>query len=278
MIIRSLIFILLLVLGVRSAEAQYSPPNPPDPQIPVFRYPVTTSCYPTGVAWTSGDGDWAPGDQVGVGTSLYRSGYVFDHWSWSIGGEEHTCTEQYFDYTMTDAPIHLVAHYRFAPAGPEDPSTVLKARLYLKSEPAGIASFNRSSGERIETGVDHYIDVYPNQGYEFLGWYRGGQRISSDRGFTFEMPDSEVTLTARFRYSPVNPPNPDDDGSLTFPDDELPGDVTGDDEINMADLRFLAKIVLGTQDEIEAADVNGDTRVTIGDITRLIELLLNANK
>lgn len=142
--IRLFIISLLMAIGVGSASAQFNPDNPAEPQIPVFRYPVTTSCYPDDVARTSGDGEWAPGECFEISTSLYRDNYVFDHWSWTIGGEEHTSTEQHFWYTMTDAPVHFVAHYRFTPTSPEDPSTVLKARLYLKSEPVGIASFNRT--------------------------------------------------------------------------------------------------------------------------------------
>lgn len=276
--IRLLYLCFLAVLGVGTASAQFNPENPAEPQIPVFRYPVTTLCYPADVAWTSGNGDWIPGEQIGISTSLRLENYVFDHWSWTIGGEEHTSAEQYFEYTMVDAPVHFVAHYRFTPTNPEDPSTVLKARLYLQSAPMGIASFNRASGERVEVGTSNYISVYPNQGYEFLGWYRGDERVSYDQSFNFEMPDAEVTLTARFKYSPVNPPNPDDDGSLVIPDDELQGDINGDDEVDMFDLKYLVKIVLKQQDEIEAADVNRNLKINIGDVAKLIDILINANK
>jgi len=159
------------------------------------------------------------------------------------------------------------------PQSPEDPSTVLKSHLYLSSEPEGKASFNRTSGERLEVGCEHYVEAYPNQGYEFRGWFVGNTRVSEDQAFYYTMPDGDVHLVARYVYRPINPPDPDDGGSLEYPEDELQGDVNGDDEVDTKDLRYLVKIVLGQQDVIDAADINRDVRVTISDITNLIQIL-----
>ena len=58
----------------------------------------------------------------------------------------------------------------------------------------------------------------------------------------------------------------------------VPNDLTGDREVNTADVRILISHLLGNTPEdfnFDAADINGDGDVNISDVTALIYLILN---
>ena len=58
----------------------------------------------------------------------------------------------------------------------------------------------------------------------------------------------------------------------------VPNDLTGDREVNTADVRILISHLLGNTPEdfnLDAADINGDGDVNISDVTALIDLILN---
>lgn len=280
--IRLFLFGLLMALGLGTATAQYSPTNPPEPQIDVVTYPVSVTCSPAEAGYASGTGRYSLGQTVRISTSA-RSGFVFDHWT--LNGEPYTPgttsgsgqTPTSFYYKTADQKMQFVAHYRYQPTNPSEPSPADVARLYLASSPEGVASFNRTSGARETIGSKVSVDVFPNQGYKFVGWYVGEELVSDVQSFSYTMPDNNVTLVARFVYSPDRPIDPETspdqpDVDLT-PDDGIPGDVNGDDEVDQRDLRYLVKIVLGQQDENESADVDRNRRISISDVTALIELL-----
>jgi len=113
-IIPYILYMLFAVCSV-SAYGQFNPDNPEEPQVPVFRYRITTSCSTQNVAWTSGDGEWAPGDQVWIHTSSYNGQYTFSHWTWTIDGKEYTNSSEGFYFTMKEQAVSFVAHYKFTP-------------------------------------------------------------------------------------------------------------------------------------------------------------------
>ena len=55
----------------------------------------------------------------------------------------------------------------------------------------------------------------------------------------------------------------------------LPGDVNGDGEVNVADVNAVINQVLSGQLS-EAGDVNGDGEVNIADINAVIDLILSS--
>ena len=55
------------------------------------------------------------------------------------------------------------------------------------------------------------------------------------------------------------------------------GDVNGDGNVSIGDVTALIDILLNGSDAPAAADVNGDNNVSIGDVTALIDMLLSAN-
>ena len=60
--------------------------------------------------------------------------------------------------------------------------------------------------------------------------------------------------------------------------DVVPGDVNGDGRLSIDDVTDLINLLLtGTTDGNASADVNGDGRVSIDDVTDLINILLTGN-
>lgn len=58
------------------------------------------------------------------------------------------------------------------------------------------------------------------------------------------------------------------------PNDVQPGDANGDSEITIADVSTLIDMLLDDAEYFEGADVNGDGFVTIADVSALIDMLL----
>lgn len=61
----------------------------------------------------------------------------------------------------------------------------------------------------------------------------------------------------------------------------LPGDVNGDQEVNISDVGDLIDLLLGSNDDssmLERADIDGDGEVNITDVTELIELILSQSQ
>ena len=59
------------------------------------------------------------------------------------------------------------------------------------------------------------------------------------------------------------------------PIDEIPGDVNGDGEVNIADVNLVIDFILSGSGAPGAADVNHDSEVNIADINALIDIILS---
>ncbi|MBP3211398.1 MAG: dockerin type I repeat-containing protein [Prevotella sp.] len=53
------------------------------------------------------------------------------------------------------------------------------------------------------------------------------------------------------------------------------GDVNGDTKVTIADVTALVNVILGKTTANAACDVNGDTKVTIADVTALVNIILS---
>lgn len=263
---------LLLIIGSsQTALAQnvYNPTNPPEPQM---YYKLTTSVNISGAGYTSGSGKYKEGDKVRINTSAYQN-YTFAYWT--LNGV-HYSDERSFYYTMGHEMAEFVAHYSFTPSNPQEPALNLKNRLYLTSSPEGCCSFNRTSGEKFFT--DNYIsvNVYANQGYEFIGWYEKGKLVSKVKSFSYYMTgDQNVTLEARFVYNPVSPGDPSSTGNdPTY----LVGDVDKDKVVDVTDAVIVNDhFIKGTTHELKSAvaDVNRDGVMDVSDVVEIIQKYLN---
>ena len=69
--------------------------------------------------------------------------------------------------------------------------------------------------------------------------------------------------------------NGEEGGPIT----DIPGDVNGDGEINVADVNTLIDIILGgsaDEDTLRRADVNGDKEINIADVNAVIDIILQS--
>lgn len=270
--------LLLLVVGSMQAQSEFNPNDPAEPQVPVFYYPLTVACDPDVAGYVSGKGNYAPGTTVTVSTSP-KTGYTFSHWT--LNGETIDQPAS-FSYTTVKGKMDFVAHYDLAPVDPSEPTMNVKSRLYLESEPAGICTFNRTSGAFVS--ADQYVPLNitnSDQWYEFTGWYKGQELVSSVANFSYLADFHDVTLTAHFRELPFTPTNPDDpasqgeEGIQTL----MTGDANGDGSVDVTDAVAVINAYLsGSNASIHAgvADVNHDGVIDITDAVAIINLYLNS--
>lgn len=307
------VFVLALLFCNSNVCAQFNPDNPAEPNV---YSKVTISTYPSNIGFCYGDGTYLDGTTINISTSCYNSNYVFDHWTLN-GVVYNAAKSEDFSYKVTNKDAAFVAHYKYAPQNPSEPSIVLTRKLNFVSKPAGVASFNWTNGSRIEVGSNAYICAYPKSGYAFKGWYKDNKLISSDMNFEYIMPNEDVTLTAFFEFDPTSPSDPttlytciinavssdDSKGSVSI-SGLLDGravfgtyitvSVSLADNCNFAgwsdgtsivstdlEYRFIAKKPLTLtalfKDGLDAGDVNGDSKVTIKDLVNLINVLKSSD-
>ncbi len=188
--------LLLLFIGAAVAMAQedYDPESPPEPNL---SYTLALECTPEGVAYTYGEGDYAMGDEVAVGTYSDDEHYFFKHWT---RDGEVVSDEQEFTYVMPDNSVTLVAVYEENPDNPPAHTFTLE----LMTSPDGVA-YTYGGGEYgLDEGV--VVGTYTdNEHYLFQYWMRDGEVVSDLQEFTFVMPDVDVTLVAVYEEDPDNP-------------------------------------------------------------------------
>ena len=271
--------LLLLVVGSMQAQSEFHPDFPAEPQVPVFYYPLTVACDPEVAGSASGRGSYVPGQTVTVSTSA-KSGYTFSHWT--LNGET-IAQPAIFSYTTVAGPMAFVAHYDLAPVFPSEPTMNVKSRLYLNSEPEGICTFNCTSGDLVQ--ADQYVTLNVtncDQWYEFTGWYKGEELVSSVQNFNYLADFHDVTLTAHFRELPFTPVFPDDPDQLKTQNDVqtlLTGDADGDGSVDVTDAVAVINAYLTNNTSginVGVADINHDGVIDITDAVGIINLYLNS--
>ena len=253
------------------AQSPYDPGDPPEPWT---KYKVTVSAANPSACNVSGTGQYTTGTSVTISSSA-RTEYTFSHWT---KNGERIDQPARFTYTVESESVTFVAHYTYSPGDPEEPSMVLQSRLYLTSSSPDAVSFNRTSGAKANCGETVYVRAYVSQGYKFLGWYEGETLLSTSQAFNYLMPTERVTLTARVRYDPDDPDDPSSPGGDI--QNFITGDVNSDNKVTIADVTALVNIILGKDDtepyqyNHDASDVNKDGKVTIADVTALVNIIL----
>lgn len=268
---RKIIILLMLLWSGISIHGQdeYNPTNPGEPYA---RYKLTVSATPTG--YVSGGGMYLLGDQVTVNTSASSQDYTFSHWT--KNGTFYT-DEPSFTYTITSEITKLEAVYDFTPVNPAEPVSNNQFRLYLTNNITQACSFNRTSGAKAEVDEYVYVQAYPNSGYDFLGWYENGVKVSDELAFNYMMGNASATLTARFAYNPVNPDEPASAGGSDIANTKE-GDVNGDGVVNVMDaIALIGRYLQNTTEEIDTwvGDVNKDGTINVMDAIEIINRYLN---
>lgn len=270
-ILKAMTVLLLICVGGFTAMAQdtFNPTNPPEPN---QLYKVKVSAEPVEAAYVSGIGQYRTGEVASLHCSSRAEGFQFQYWT--KNGEVYS-ENQSFSYTVGTEDANFVAVFKYAPDSPEEPNVINKNRLYLEPMPEACCSFNRTSGEKVEAGDWVWVEAYPNQGFEFSGWYRNGQLVNTEHAFSYMMPNENTTLTAKFKFNPLNPSEPGGTGQTGIANGKL-GDLNGDSSVNITDVVALVNVCLnGTDVSLKVADMNGDGSVNITDVVSLVNKCLN---
>ena len=123
----------------------------------------------------------------------------------------------------------------------------------------------------ISTGSN--INVIKNNGLSTVGWFYA--QSSGSTTFTYQTNElAEGTYYVRIYRN-----NGSGGYRLTYNGPTMTGDVDGDNRVTISDVTDLIDHLLGAYDPsfaIGDADVDGDGRITISDVTELIDMLLTA--
>lgn len=265
--IKYLAALLLTIMG--SLQLMADDFNPTNPAEPYQNNKLTVTAKPAAaVSWLGGEGYYREGDPVILESYAIGPSYVFSHWE--KDGEWYS-NEWCAQYTMENKAITFTACYNYTPSSPDEPFNN-DNRLYLVAEPLTACSFNIASGERYMQDQTIWLTATGKMGYIFLGWYNGGKLMSQNESFSFNMPEGDLTLTAKYEYNPMNPDEPQGDG----PQDNvttLTGDADGDGVVDVADaVRVINLCLTGEYDA--KADVDDDGVVDVADAVAVINICL----
>lgn len=269
---------LLLFVGsnlplAAQGETTFDPTLPAEPNA-LYRVKVTADPIQA-VSSLSGAGDYVLGASVYVSASRYSSAYQFSHWTKNGEVYDEVGTSTGFYYTMTGEDVEFVAHYTYSPSLPDEPQSINEWRLYLLAEPLSGGYFNCTSGEKYECGTAVDVAATCNTGYEFVGWYNGGNLISTNPSISYEMQNSHVTLMAKFVYNPALPDEPGwvEDNQQENVEQFKPGDTDGDGEMTVNDVVVIINALLAAEYS-NRADADADGELTINDAVKVVNLIL----
>lgn len=271
-LISKIFAMLLLFVGSNMAAFadDFDPVNPAEPY--VYSKLTVTADPVVAVSSLSGAGHYKEGTVVTLKSSRRSTLWTFSHWE---KNGEWFSDEASPKYTMEADVVTFTACYDYTPASPDEP-WIDDNRLYLVAEPLTACTFSKESGLSYAYDQTVTVQAKPNGAYTFKGWFDGGTMVSSNLKFSFNMPDRDRTLVARFEYDPVNPAEPDSDGSQTNVQTTPKGDVNKDGLVNVSDVVYLVNVCLNRIKDYnsELCDVNNDALVNVSDIVYVVNICL----
>ncbi|MBR1933919.1 MAG: dockerin type I repeat-containing protein [Prevotella sp.] len=199
----TLLVLLLGSIGTWAQDDGFNPASPAEPGEPPTKLILVASPSEGGSVY--GSGKYAPGTMVSLRASN-QSGFVFTKWTNARG--EVLSTSSAFTYEKQRGDETLTAHFDFAPGNPGEPTEIAQAVFYwltLAAEEGGSVS----GGGRYKPGTKVTVRATAQSTYVFTGWYDGeGTLLSTDANYQYEMTAQSTTLTARFRFDPSSPDEP----------------------------------------------------------------------
>lgn len=182
------------------AHFVFDPNDPADPSL-IMRYRL--DLIPTQGCTVSGAGRYLPDTRVWISASV-ETGYDFIGWMDENGDVVSTATSLY--YTKKAVNETLTATCRFNPSAPNEPVERMGHWVRVICTDGGTVSGDVN--KRILEGASYSLQAYPNDGYEFLGWYNNGELYTPMRSFSAIMGKENVNLEARFHFNPTSPAEP----------------------------------------------------------------------
>ena len=102
--------------------------------------------------------------------------------------------------------VSTIMRGQYNPADPAEPGTYYS--LTLQATPSNGGSFNLNKTTSYSEGTSVSIRAYTNTNFTFVGWELDGETYSTSSTLTYIMPARNVTLIARYKYTPSNPSEP----------------------------------------------------------------------
>ena len=200
-----ILFILALFVSV-SMQGQYNPTNPSEPGV---YYTLTLEATPA----SGGSFNISTTTSYSEGTIINLRAYAnssFSFTAWEQDGEVIS-TSSSFSYTMPGKNVKLIAHYKYnpnSPGEPTEPDLPVYSTLSLSASPSAGGYFNISSGNKYEVGTAVSLRAYNNSNFTFKNWTENGEIISTSSSFQYVVKAGNPSLVANFTYTPGNPPEP----------------------------------------------------------------------
>lgn len=205
--IRYILFILALIASV-NMQGQYNPSNPAEPGV---YYTLTLQATPSNGGSFNLSTTTSYSEGTVVNLRAYTNSY-FTFTAWEQDGEVIS-TSSSFTYTMPAKNVKLIAHYKYdpsSPAEPTEPDIPMYSTLNLLASPSAGGSFNIYSGNKYEVGAAVTLRAYNNSNFSFKNWTENGEVISTSSSFQYVVKAGNPTLVANFTYNPGNPGEPNE--------------------------------------------------------------------
>jgi len=192
--------------------------DPEEPETPPVYYRLTVVATPSeGGTVTGGNADYLAGTKVTVKATT-ATNFVFDGWY----RPDNTCltTVANYQYTTREQTDTLQARFTFSPGSPDDPAEpVITPKepeqeptpthvVTLTASPSEGGSLNFSS-KTLAEGSTTTVTATTATNFVFSGWYVADTLYATSKSFTFHMGTEDITLEARFTFSPGSPGDPD---------------------------------------------------------------------
>ena len=149
---------------------------------------LSVSSEDTSKGTVTGGGSKLANSSVTV-SATPKAGYSFVGW---YDGTTKVSGSSSYTFTMPASAKTLTAKF-----------SVNNYTLTATSDNTAMGSVSGSSGS-ITYGSSVTVKALANPGYNFVGWYEGSTKVSSNASYQFTMPASNKTLTAKFSTASYN--------------------------------------------------------------------------
>lgn len=296
-----------------TAQFQFNPDNPGEPDEPIVRRTVTATATEGGTTNFSSQ-------RVLIGSSITltayaNSGYDFD--GWYLNGDFYTNLNS-FSYTVTDAyGQDFEARFVFNPDSPAEPDmpTTTKHAFFLMNKvtkPGTTIEFpiylsNVSTIKDMNFQLTFPQELMPDLTKVGMSERATGYTVSyTDNGdgsivlslvggevpagnaavVVFSIPVSDEILTGQNYQVFINQVTvTEEDGTLTTASTRNGrisvyklGDTNGDNDVNSADVQNIVSVLLNKETDVfipEVSDINGDDNISITDTVGILNIILN---
>ena len=199
----------------------YQPGSPDEPVTPIFpdkpvikqSHNITVSVTPADAGSVSTSAVTVEEESTATISTSARSGFTF--LGWYVADTLYS-SDILFTYTMGTSDIHFEARYIYKPDSPSEPDKPdipdvpkpkAKHRVTVSVEPADGGSVSVDNND-VEEDASTTIRTSAATGFAFLGWYNADTLYSSSFNTTVIMGLTDMAFTARYRYSPDSPSEP----------------------------------------------------------------------